>query len=194
MLEIWKHYDVTEIFKGLSIPDNWDTLEEFVDWYMSAKIPLMVPWNAEVIRSDDATAICLFKKGQYQVELYLEFPRMSIVKHSHPRMEVIVVDIGGGGLHPKAENNTSKIWGRAHKKLMPGNAHGGDTSTVLGKGFVTLAFEKWENAEEMSSAAVQWTGGLQGPIQEELIKRKKQTAIVTSNYADVTQDQSLNKD
>lgn len=186
-LTIWKQFSATDFFKDLHIPDDWDTLEDFVEWYMSSKIPLMIPWDAGVIRSDDAVAICIFRKGNYQVEFYLEYPDMYIRKHAHPRMEVIVVDMGGGSLIPtQNDSNVSRIWGRAYKKLSPGEYHGGNTSSVLSNGFVTLAFQRWENPEEMTSAAIQWKGELQGPIQVELIKEYYPDAIVTDTYADVS--------
>lgn len=191
---IWKHYNSTEYFSGMPIPDSWDTLEDFVDWYLEQRMPLMVPWDAEVIRSDDAVAICIFRKGNYQVEFYLEYPNMYIRPHAHPRMEVITMDLGGGKLGPREQNGVSKIWGQSFSKLLAGEFHGGDATTSTTKGFVTLAFQRWENPEEMTSAAVQWKGELQGPYQEELIKRKKPNAEVISNYADVTLDTSVSKD
>ena len=184
--DIWKQYSSMEFFNRVNIPNNWDTLEDFVDWYMESKTPMMIPFNAEVIRSDDAVAICLFRKGQYQVELYLEFPRMYIRKHAHPRMEVIIMELGGGGLSPKQPNNTSKVWGTARKKLMPGEYHGGDTATVLSNGFCTLAFQRWENPEEMTSAAIHWKGLLQGDLQKELIKKHYPDAHFKDEYVDIT--------
>ena len=183
---IWKQFNATDFFKNLYIPDDWDNLESFVEWYMESKIPIMIPWDANVIRSDDAVAICIFKKGNYQVEFYLEYPEMYIRKHAHPRMEVIVMDIGGGGLTPRQnESNVSMLWGRAYQKLNPGDYHGGDTSSILSNGFVTLAFQRWENQEEMTSAAILWKGELQGPLQAKLIKEHYPDAIVEENYAEV---------
>jgi len=185
-LPIWKTFESNDFFKDLQIPKDWDTLEDFVNWYMESKIPIMIPWNAKVIRSDDAVAISIFRKGQYQVEFYLEYPEMYIRKHSHPRMEVITMDLGGGGLTPRNENNTSRIWGTAYMKLLAGEYHGGDTSSLLSNGFCTLAFQKWEDPTEMTSAAIQWKGEIQGPIQAKLIKDNVKTALVQDNYADAT--------
>jgi len=182
----WKHIDANEYFAALDIPDDWATLEDFVDWYTSSKMPMMIPWDAEVIRSDDAVAVCLFRKGNYQVEFYLEYPRMTIRKHSHPGMEVITMALGGGSMTPRADTNTSTLWGRTAKKLLSGQSHGGDTGQVVGNGFVTLAFQRWDNQEEMTSAAVQWKGELQGPHQENLIKAHKPDAFVQPGYADVS--------
>ena len=191
---MWKHINADKYFSQITIPDDWATLEDFVDWFIDSRMPLMIPYNAEVIRSDDAVAVCLFRKGNYQIEFYLEYPKMYIRKHAHPRMEVITMDLGGGSMSPPNENNTSMVWGAVTKKLSSGTYHGGDTGKQLGNGFITLAFQRWDNPEEMTSAAVQWKGGLQGPYQAELIKRKKKNAIVEDDYADVTDDTSVSND
>ena len=189
---IWKQFNPAIFFKDLQIPANWETLEDFVNWYMESKIPMMIPWNAEVVRSDDAVAICLFRQGAYQVELYLIYPQMYIRAHTHPRMEVITMELGGGGLSPRQPNNTSRIWGDTYSKLMPGEFHGGETGTLLGNGFCILSFEKWNDPNEMTSAAAHWKGELQGPIQAQLIKDKNQISYVTDDYADITQPETGN--
>jgi hypothetical protein len=189
--KVRKKIDPQDYFSKINIPDDWSSLEEFVDWYLDSRMPLMIPWDAEVIVSDDAAAVSIFRKGNYQVEFYLEFPRMYIREHCHPRMEVIVMDLGGGKLAPKSHMNTSSLWGKIYETLKPGDYHGGETAGALGNGFITLAFQRWENPEEMTSAAVQWKGKIQGPRQAELIKRKKKNAIVEDNYADVTNDTSV---
>lgn len=191
----WKTIDPRQYFAGLQIPETWASLEDFVQWYLDNRMPIMPPWNAGVTRSDDATATCLFRHGNYQVELYLEFPDMSILPHSHPDMEVMVMTLGGTGLDPRIEtednDSVSRTWGIISEKLMPGEIHGGDTGTRLGYGTVFFAFERWYNQEEVSSAAVQWVGGLQGPIQEELIRSKRKEAHVEPGYANIRPDKSM---
>lgn len=187
----WKQINAEDYFKQVEIPDDWASLEDFVDWYCGQRMPMMIPWNADVIRSDDAVAICLFRKGHYQVEFYIEYPNMYIYKHSHPRMEVITMTMGGGGTWKPNEDsttNTSHVWGALTSKLTNGNYHGGDSQSGTGNGFVILAFQRWENPEEMTSAAVQWKGELQGTWQAELIKKHYPDAYVNvdKNYADVT--------
>lgn len=185
----WKQIDASDYFKDVVIPDDWDTLEDFVNWYCDQRMPMMIPWNANVIRSDDAVAICLFRKGNYQVEFYIEYPNMYIYKHSHPRMEVITMTMGGGGNWKPTENsttNTSHVWGALTSKLTNGNYHGGDSQGGTGNGFVILAFQRWENPEEMTSAAVQWKGQLQGDIQANLIKSYYSDSFIRDGYADIT--------
>lgn len=192
MAETFKQYDPTHFFKGVKIPDDWDTLEDFVQWFMNSRMPIMIPWDAEVIRSDDAVAICIFRKGNYQVEFYLEFPYMYIKRHSHPRMEVITMSLGGGGLRPPLSNvnKISSAWGSMRKKLLPGMYHGGEVVNQASTGFCTLAFQRWENPEEMSSAAVQWKGEIyDGGVQASLIKRHYKNAKIEKEYADITAEE-----
>jgi len=187
----WKQVDAKDYFKDVKIPDDWSSLEDFVDWYCEQRMPMMIPWNANVIRSDDAVAICLFRKGNYQVEFYIEYPNMYIWKHSHPRMEVITMTMGGGGTWKPDEGsitNTSRTWGGLSTKLVNGGYHGGDEDAGTGNGFVILAFQRWENPEEMTSAAVQWKGQIQGQHQADLIKSYYPEAFIKEGYADVTKD------
>jgi hypothetical protein len=189
VIPTWKQINAEDYFKQVEIPDDWASLEDFVDWYCGQRMPMMIPWNADVIRSDDAVAICLFRKGHYQIEFYIEYPNMYIYKHSHPRMEVITMIMGGGGNWKPNENsttNTSHVWGALTSKLTNGNYHGGDSQSGTGNGFVILAFQRWENPEEMTSAAVQWKGELQGTWQAELIKKHYPEAFMRSGYADIT--------
>jgi hypothetical protein len=186
---IWKQIDANDYFKDVKIPDDWASLEDFVDWYCTQRMPIMIPWDANVIRSDDAVAICLYRKGNYQVEFYIEYPNMYIRKHSHPRMEVITMSMGGGGTWKPNEGsttNTASTWGGLSTKLVNGAYHGGDADTTTGNGFITLAFQRWENPEEMTSAAVQWKGELQGEWQTELIKKHYPEAFMREGYADIS--------
>jgi hypothetical protein len=189
----WKEINADDYFKNVHIPDDWDTLEDFVDWYCEQRMPMMIPWNSDVIRSDDAVAICLFRKGHYQVEFYIIYPKMYIVKHSHPRMEVITMTMGGGGTWPPAEGsktNTSHTWGGLTIKLRNGAYHGGDSQAGTGNGFVILAFQRWENPKEMTSAAVQWKGEIQGEYQVELIKKYYPNAYINERYVDITREKN----
>jgi hypothetical protein len=180
--------DSTTYFSSINIPDDWNTLEDFVQWYIDSRMPMMIPWDAKVICSDDATAICLFKKSHYQIELYLEFPRMIIPKHSHPDMEVIVMDLGGGGRlkSGQQENGTSIRWGFIDKKLLADEYHGGNEISKNSNGSCFLAFQKWNNKDNITSAAIQWKGNTSGTMQETLIKEHNPNALITPGYADVS--------
>lgn len=185
--EPWMEIKPHKYFAPISIPKDWENLEDFVMWYLKQRMPLMIPYDARVMTSDDAVAICVFRSGHYQVELYLEYPGMYIRKHSHPRMEVITMMLGGGNNSPpNPVTKTSKFWGTIQKKLMPGEYHGGEPEFSTGEGFALLAFQRWENIEEMTSASVQWKGEIQGDRQKDLILKYKPDAFIESTHADVS--------
>lgn len=188
---IKKTFEPTEYFQDLVVPESWDTLEDFVDWYMASKMPIQIPWNSEVVRTDDATAICLFRKPPYMIELYLIHPYMTIPYHCHPDMEVITMSMGGGSMFPRTSVNTSKNWGQASEKLMPGQYHGGEGFTKIGNGYALLAFEKWLDTSHMISAAVQWKGASAGPIHEKMVtdryvNRFDKNILIKPGYIDIT--------
>ena len=178
----------TEYLKDLIIPDDWDSLEDFTNWYINdARMPLMIPYDAVVVQSDDAVAVSLFRKGQYQVELYLIYPQMYILKHSHPRMEVITMALGGGSMSPRIiDTNTSASWGNMNNKLLPGEEHGGEMSSIIGNGQVILTFEKWLDPTEMTTAAAHWKGKIRGELQAKLIKNQYSNSTISEDYADIT--------
>lgn len=159
-------------YPKLVIPETWSTLEDFVAWYMANGKPICVPWNAKTIRTDDATAMCIFRKGNYQVEMYLIHPGYDIPSHSHPDMEVITVSMGGGGIfgNERLLYGTSVNAGQT-SKIVPGQYHGADI-TKHGDGFMLLSFEKWLNGIEPTSAAIQWDGPTAGPIHDALIGKE----------------------
>jgi len=178
--------DIGEYFSQIKIPDTWDSLEDFVEWFMDSRMPIMVPWDANVIQTDDATALCIFRKPPYQVELYLIHPNMTIPVHGHPEMEVITVVIGGGKLHNPGAYNCSSAWGYMSPKLTEGNVHGGTDTNDLG-GYLLLSFEKWPENTTITSAAIQWKGTTAGPIHDMLIEKHHPNALKKPGYADVSE-------
>ena len=179
-------YSASEYFASISIPETWASLEEFIEWYMNAKMPMIVPWDAKVMRTDDATAISIFRHYPYQVELYLIHPNQTIPVHSHPDMEVITMVLGGGKLYKPGEYlNCGKEWGKLTEKLVFPDEHGGKF-TDSADGYVLLSFEKWLNNKNISSASVQWKGHTAGPVHDQLIMKHDPSSLIESGYADST--------
>jgi hypothetical protein len=179
---------LTEFFKDLIIPNSWETIEDFTGWWVKNKMPLMIPQDAEVIISDDATAICVFKHGRFQIEFYIIRPHYSIESHCHPGMEVMTIYFGGGSNSlpgPETFHNTATRWGRIRKKLNSGEYHGGE-DTAIYSGFVLVAIQKWDEDVPMTSAAINWKGTTAGPVQEALIKKHRPDVFVEPGYADIT--------
>lgn len=176
----------TPYYNDYEIPDDWATLEDFVAWFVDSKFPIIIPWNAEVRQTDDATTICLFRKGQYQVEIYLIYPGWVIPEHGHPGVEVITMNMGGGRRGAKNKLGGSSIAGSLSEKLVDNATHGGESATIFSDGYCLYSFEKWPKDIKMTSAAVHWKGKTAGPIHDKLIEKHYPGAVREPGYADVT--------
>lgn len=159
---------------NLDIPDTWENVQSFCDWWIAAKMPLVFPHNTEIFMSDDATAVCLFKKGRFQVELYLIHPQPSVQAHEHPDVEVIKIrTVAPGG--PTATGT-----------LHSGESHGASLKLEAeASGFPVFAVQHWLTREPTTIASM-WKGPTAGPKHEALIRRFNPDAYVVENYADIT--------
>lgn len=161
------------------------TLQSFVDWYFKTypNVSSMIPEDAETFRTDDASAICTFRQGQYQVELYLLDNVYGVVSHAHPGIEVIQVALAFPGV-PRGtvlnsikglESHGSGNWSSRNHVPTPGTI---------------LAFQKWHPSLRPSTVAVQWMGPTVGPLHRALIRRFRPDAKIDSNgYATFTADE-----
>jgi hypothetical protein len=182
-----RNFPPDEYFGDLDIPQTWPGVEAFANWYMSNRMPWMIPWDAEVICSDDATAICVFRHGRFQVELYLVHPEVAVPSHSHPGMDSLIIRLGAGNTGKKHELGVSSIWGAMAPVLRAGEVHGGRPLGFSSKGYAMLTFQHWPEGIEVSSAAVLWKGDTAGPKQDAIVARYLPNVLVRSGFADVTQ-------
>lgn len=173
------------IYGKIDVPDDWGTVKDFAKWWFFNNMPMAPPIGCEIYCSDDATSMCMFRHGRYQVELYMIFPYPNLPIHEHPGVEVIKYRMPEyrKGLETK-ELPTSHI-------LKSGEAHGAginfkETRSAQGKGFPLFAFQRWDEGLEMTTVAARWKGETVGPRQEDLIRRFNPDAYVVDGYADVT--------
>jgi hypothetical protein len=158
----------------LEIPDTWNDVEEFGHWWINAKTPYLYPKLPEVYLSDDATSIPVFRKGNFQVELYLIHPMPLVNEHEHPGVDVIKIRMGIPG----------------HLAVTPalrdGQAHGAgfrlESETT---GYPLVAIQHWKTREPCTVAAM-WKGSTVGPMHEALIRRFNPDCYIVDGYADIT--------
>lgn len=169
-----------------SIPESWSDVQEFAHWWCDAGMPFLPPERAEVFLSDDATALCVFRRGCFQVELYLIHPQPRLQDHEHPGVEVIKMRIDGTKSPDAGPFTLPDTWGRMSSVLRKGEAHGNGAAT-FGEvyGFPLFAFQHWIE-HEPSTVAAAWKGATVGPMQEDLIRRFFPNAFVERGYADIT--------
>jgi hypothetical protein len=160
---------------NLEVPETWENVTEFGVWWVNAGMPIRFPEKAEVYRTDDATAISLFRQGRFQIELYLIHPHPQLQDHEHPGVEVIKVRMG---------NNNETIG--FTDPLTDGRVHGaGVRLEAESVGFPLLAIQHWKTREPTTIASM-WKGKTVGPMQENLIRRLNPGAYVVDGYADIT--------
>jgi hypothetical protein len=167
----------------LNIPNSWGSVEDFCEWYLDNNLPIYYDRTPEVFKSDDATSFCMFKKGQYQVEMYLIHPVPNVTTHEHPDVQVIKVRINSA----MQEQMSCEV----SETLQNGTAHGnGFIPEAAAIGFPLLAVQKWKEGVEPTTVAAQWRGKTVGPMQENLIRRFHPGALVIDGYADITKKMS----
>lgn len=160
--------------KNLVIPETWDNVRAFADWWMQAGTPIIINKNPEVFLSDDATASCLFRKGRFQVELYMIHPQPTVPAHEHPDVEVIKMRMGY-----KDHLSFSNV-------LKNGESHGaGIKYEAELSGYPLIAFQHWLTRDPTTIASM-WKGNTVGPKHEALIRRFNPNAYVVDGYADIT--------
>lgn len=127
-----------EYFADINMPESWDNLKSFIEWYLGARMPLMVPWNSTMAITDNTTSVPLFRKFPYLVEMHLVHPGCSVPEHCHPGVEVVVMIMGGGG-------NTFAEWGDFKQKLFAGEYYKLGDANRSKEGLVYMTFSKWPN-------------------------------------------------
>jgi hypothetical protein len=167
--------EISNPHSEMQIPDGWENVKDFAEWWMKSGMPMLFPSRPEVFLSDDATAICLFRKGRFQVELYLIHPTPIVPEHEHPGVEVIKMRMG----LPDNKFGFSTV-------LHRGESHGaGIKLEAETKGFPLIAFQHWLDRDPSTIASV-WKGKTVGPKQDAIIRRFNPDAYVIDGYADTT--------
>ena len=170
--------------KPEEIPETWESVYAFCKWWYEAGTPFMPPQDYEINVTDDATSIALFRKKQFQVELYLIHPKPNLPIHEHPNVEVIK------SLPPLYDDKgETRDIPPTSTTLLEGESHGAGTNhknDENSRGFPLLAFQKWDNNLKVSSVATRWRGEMVGPIQAALVKKHYPDAYFVGNTVDVT--------
>ena len=163
----------------------WNTLEEFVEWYEANGFPFRPPQNNAVFRTNNASALVLYREGQFQAELYIGDPNSVTPEHSHPGVKSIIVFLSGEGnttvngnfvadprpyFNKLNEDGTSVLF-KQKVVVDPNDTHG---LTTYGRGFAFLSIEQWPEGIEPSSVTLHWEGETTGSIHDETIRKSKQ--------------------
>ena len=151
----------------------WDKVEDFKNWWLKNGRPLRPPFENPVFHTDNAMSLCLYREGQFQVELYISEPNSVSPPHTHPGVDSSFIYLGGniqfnleGRDNPDVsqwqkpqENGTHMLFGKTVS-----SPDGIPHWLNIGKeGGAFLSFEHWKNKTPVS-VTVNWEGE---PVGEE---------------------------
>lgn len=151
-----------------------DQLEKFCSWFLK-KMPVIgaVPFQGAVSKVEDVTAILLYRKDQFQVQMFAVPEGTIIPEHTHPNVDSIEVYVGGNirfshsGKYVYPEDQLYALSGPlgcAFKRgttirVHPNDVHGG----VFGEGGgVFLSVQHWLNGVKPHCVAADYSGTTMG--------------------------------
>ena len=147
-----------------------DELESFCASFLK-KMPVLgaVPFNGAVSRIQDVTAVLLYRRDQFQVQMFAVPEGTIIPEHTHPNVDSIEVYVGGNihfshsgkYIYPKdrlfANDGPLGLASRRGTtiRVRPNDVHGG----VFGEGGgVFLSVQHWLNGVRPHCVAADYNG------------------------------------
>jgi len=154
-------------------------VKEFMQSWYDMGSPIRPPFEHAVHCTDMAYALTIYRKGQYQIELYICRPNTQTKVHSHPGIESISVYLTGNLTFAKpdgafrdlsqyqfaTEDGTHVLLGKFVDSV-DGTEH---ALKVNEEGGSFLLFQKWHN-KKPRSVAIEYDGETLGPLHDETIQ------------------------
>ena len=155
------------------------TVEQFKDWWIKSGRPFRPPFKNCIHTTDIAYSLCLYREGQYQVELYVCKPNTESPMHSHPNVESISMyltgDLSFSDIQGKFADLSAYQWPRqdgSHMLLGKTADKNNGTPHALktgSRGGSFLIFEHWLK-DNPSSVTTHWEGEYVGPMHAKTIE------------------------
>ena len=156
--------------------ENNITAEQFKTWWFKKGMPIRVPFKNFLYCTDSLHALCLFRKGQFQLILNTVKSDIYVPDHAHPGVDSSAVYLSGNlrlrhesadyekvnHLYEMQEENPKtgmhKLFGMSADSYT-GELHGLQS---FKEGGAFLVFEKWHD-KEPTTVLLNWVGE---PIDE----------------------------
>ena len=71
-----------------------NNLKEFKNWYLKNNL-INVPYNNPIMFIDGISGVTIYRKEQFQVQLFICEPNTLIKEHSHPNIDSYEVFLSG---------------------------------------------------------------------------------------------------
>lgn len=132
-------------------------LEQFMREWL-AKRPLLTPTDSPINIDGSLHGVVLFRKGPFQVQLFIVAPNSEIPDHVHPNVDSFEVYLSGemafrkNGVYVTKWEDAEKLPGFA-LRVKPDDPHGG---TFGPKGGAFLSIQHWLNGVKPSSVGNDW--------------------------------------
>jgi len=150
----------------------YNSVEQFRDWWLKAGRPIRPPFKNPIHTTDIAYALCLYRDGRYQVELYICKPNTETPPHKHPGIESVTMYLTGDLAFAKAngefadlsmyqkpkENGTHMLLGKTAEINNGDQLHAARMGSTGG---AFLIFEHWKDKDPVS-VTTHWEGELVG--------------------------------
>lgn len=139
-----------------------DELTKFTDWWMKTK-KLRPPSDA-YNRVAGSTGTTLYRKDQFQVQLFINDPNYEIVDHLHPNVDSYEIYLSGAVyfrlnketlLTPEQVAEAGLLLTGKRIRVRPDEWHG---ATVGATGGSFLSIQHWLNGVVPSSVHLDWAG------------------------------------
>jgi hypothetical protein len=161
---------------------NWKNVLEFQNWWIKAGKPLRPPFKNPVFHTDNAMSLCLYREGNFQVELYITQPHSTSPPHIHPGVDSSFIYLAGniqfnleGRDNPDVsqwqkpqENGAHVLFGKTVESP-DGIPH---WLKIGPEGGAFLSFEHWKDKDPVS-VTVNWEGELVGEEHKKTIEAQK---------------------
>jgi hypothetical protein len=147
-----------------------DELTEFMHWWRNTREININPYEDRIVHAGDTAGVTLYRKGEYQVELFIVQPNSVILPHIHPNVDsyedYIAGDIdfvlegklynymnGGNSELPSIDENYLSV--NEPLRVHPNSWHGG----VFGKrGGTFISIQRWLNGVPPKFVGDDWVG------------------------------------
>lgn len=177
--------------------EAFDDLTHFAHWFLQQPIGSLTPPGRDAVYDfDELTSMVLYRKGEYQVELFLVKPTTTKMQlpgeHRHPNVDSFEYHLSGdirftlNGVQTVPDeqcaalvDGVSWLCGKHLTRIKPTDWHGASMSAGSG---AFLSIQKWLEGVQPTSVGMDWEGKPHAEKQKkerqfEMTKTDKETFL-----------------
>lgn len=144
---------------NVAVNTDYLPLENFINWFMSMPFNWLAPVVNEFYDYGKFVSIVLYRKDQFQVELFLGLPHTTLAEmHTHPNVDSYEMGLCGkinftcNGERGTDYKETIPLMQRTFSKVFANDKHGAEPEG----GIAFLSFQYWKNGVKPTSVGHDW--------------------------------------